>query len=54
MDTLKTLLTDKTILVGGGSIGFSFIEAIPELIRITTLFLYLIYLCLQIYKTWKN
>ena len=27
MDTLKQVLTDKTIVVGGGSIGMSFIEA---------------------------
>ena len=37
MDTLKTILQDKTILVGGGSIGMSFIEAIPEVIRVITL-----------------
>ena len=36
MDTLKTVLTDKTILVGGGSIGMSFIEYIPEIIRVIT------------------
>ena len=52
MDTLKTILQDKTILVGGGSIGMSFIEAIPEVIRVITLLAYLFYLLLQIYKLW--
>ena len=54
MDTLKTVLTDKTIVVGGGSIGMSFIEAIPEVIRVVTLLAYLFYLLLQIYKLWKK
>ena len=54
MDTLKTILQDKTILVGGGSIGMSFIEAIPEVIRVITLLAYLFYLLLQIYKLWKK
>ena len=54
MDTLKTVLTDKTILVGGGSIGMSFIEAIPEVIRVVTLLVYLFYLILQTYKLWKK
>ena len=54
MDTLKTVLTDKTIVVGGGSIGMSFIEAIPEVIRVVTLLAYLFYLLLQIYRLWKK
>ena len=54
MDTLKTVLQDKTILVGGGSIGMSFIEAIPEMIRVITLLVYLFYVLLQIYKLWKK
>ena len=54
MDTLRTILQDKTILVGGGSIGMSFIEAIPEVIRVITLLAYLFYLLLQIYKLWKK
>ena len=54
MDTLKAVLTDKTILVGGGSIGMSFIEAIPETIRVVTLLVYLFYLLLQTYKLWKK
>ena len=54
MDTLKTILQDKTIIVGGGSIGMSFIEAIPEVIRVITLLAYLFYLLLQIYKLWKK
>ena len=54
MDTLKAVLTDKTIVVGGGSIGMSFIEAIPETIRIVTLLVYLFYLLLQTYKLWKK
>ena len=54
MDTLRTILQDKTILVGGGSIGMSFIEAIPEMIRVVTLLVYLLYLLMQIYKLWKK
>ena len=54
MDTLKTVLTDKTIVVGGGSIGMSFIESIPEIIRVITLLAYLFYLLLQIYRLWKK
>ena len=54
MDTLKAVLTDKTIIVGGGSIGMSFIEAIPEVIRVMTLLAYFFYLMLQIYKLWKK
>ena len=54
MDTLKTIFQDKTIIVGGGSIGMSFIEAIPEMIRVITLLAYLFYLLLQIYKLWKK
>ena len=54
MDTLKTILQDKTILAGGGSIGMSFIEAIPEMIRMITLLVYLFYLLMQIYKLWKK
>ena len=54
MDTLKTVFQDKTILVGGGSIGMSFIEAIPEMIRVITLLVYLFYVLLQIYKLWKK
>ena len=54
MDTLKTVLQDKTILVGGGSIGMSFIEAIPEIIRVVTLLVYLFYLLMQIYRLWKK
>ena len=54
MDTLKAVLTDKTIVVGGGSIGMSFIEAIPETIRVVTLLVYLFYLLLQTYKLWKK
>tara|TARA_R110000824_G_scaffold264988_1_gene453838 strand:- start:338 stop:544 length:207 start_codon:yes stop_codon:yes gene_type:complete len=54
LDTLKTIITDKTIIVGGGSIGMSFIEAIPEIIRVMTLFAYFLYLMLQIYKLWKK
>ena len=54
MDTLKTIFQDKTIIVGGGSIGMSFIEVIPEMIRVITLLAYLFYLLLQIYKLWKK
>ena len=54
MDTLKTVLTDKTIVVGGGSIGMSFVESIPEIIRVITLLAYLFYLLLQIYRLWKK
>ena len=54
MDTLRTILQDKTILVGGGSIGMSFIEAIPETIRVVTLLVYLFYLLLQTYRLWKK
>ena len=54
MDTLRQVLTDKTILVGGGSIGMSFIEAIPEIIRVVTLLVYLFYLLMQIYRLWKK
>ena len=54
MDTLKAVLTDKTIVVGGGSIGMSFIESIPEIIRVITLLAYLFYLLLQIYRLWKK
>ena len=54
MDTLKTVLTDKTILVGGGSIGMLFIEYIPEIIRVITLLAYLFYLLMQIYRLWKK
>ena len=54
MDTLRAVLTDKTILVGGGSIGMSFIEYIPEVIRVVTLLAYLFYLLLQIYRLWKK
>ena len=54
MDTLREVLTDKTILVGGGSIGMSFIEAIPEIIRVVTLLVYLFYLLMQIYRLWKK
>ena len=54
MDTLKAVLTDKTIIVGGGSIGMSFIEAIPETIRVVTLLVYLFYLLLQTYRLWKK
>ena len=41
MDSLKHILQDKTILVGGGSIGMSFVESIPEIIRVITLLAYL-------------
>ena len=54
MDTLKTVLTDKTVLVGGGSIGMSFVEYIPEVIRVITLLAYLFYLLMQIYRLWKK
>ena len=54
MDTLKAVLTDKTIVVGGGSIGMSFVESIPEIIRVITLLVYLFYLLMQIYKLWKK
>ena len=54
MDTLKQILTDKTIVVGGGSIGMSFIEYIPEVIRVVTLLAYLFYLLMQIYRMWKK
>ena len=54
MDTLKTVLQDKTILVGGGTVGMSFIEMIPEAIRVLTLLAYLLYLCLKIFKEWKK
>ena len=54
MDTLKAVLTDKTILVGCGSIGMSFIEYIPEVIRVVTLLAYLFYLLMQIYRMWKK
>ena len=54
MDTLKTVLTDKTIVVGGGSIGMSFVEYIPEVIRVITLLAYLFYLLMQIYRMWKK
>ena len=54
IDTLKQVLTDKTIIAGGGSIGMSFIEYIPEVIRVITLLVYLFYLISQIYKTWKK
>ena len=54
MDTLRQVLTDKTILVGGGSIGMSFIEAIPEIIRVVTLLVYLFYLLMQIYRLCKK
>ena len=54
MDTLKTVLTDKTIVVGGGSIGMSFVESIQEIIRVITLLAYLFYLLLQIYRLWKK
>ena len=54
MDTLKAVLTDKTIVVGGGSIGMSFIESIPEIIRVITLLVYLFYLLMQIYRLWKK
>ena len=54
MDTLREVLTDKTIIVGGGSIGMSFVEAIPEMIRVVTLLVYLFYLLMQIYRLWKK
>ena len=54
MDSLKHILQDKTILVGGGSIGMSFVESIPEIIRVITLLAYLVYLILQIYKLLKK
>ena len=54
MDTLKTILQDKTILVGGGTVGMSFIEMIPEIIRVMTLLVYLLYVCLQLFKEWKK
>ena len=54
MDTLRAVLTDKTILVGGGSIGMSFIESIPEVIRVITLLVYLFNLLMQIYRLWKK
>ena len=54
MDTLKTIITDKTILIGGGSIGMSFIEMIPEAIRVLTLLMYLFYVCIQVYKEIKK
>ena len=54
MDTLREVLTDKTILVGGGSIGMSFVEFIPEVIRVVTLLVYLFYLLMQIYRFWKK
>ena len=54
MDTLKNLITDKTIIVGGGSIGMSFVEMIPEIIRVMTLLVYLLYVCLQLFKEWKK
>ena len=54
MDTLREVLTDKTILVGGGSIGMSFVESIPEGIRVFTLLVYLFYLLMQIYRFWKK
>ena len=54
MDTLRAVLTDKTILVGGGSIGMSFIESIPEVIRVVTLLVYIFYLLMHIYRFWKK
>ena len=54
MDTLKQILTDKTVLVGGGSIGMSFVEYIPEIIRVLTLLMYLFYVCIQEYKELKK
>ena len=54
MDTLREVLTDKTIIVGGGSIGMSFIESIAEGIRVVTLLVYLFYLLMQIYRFWKK
>ena len=54
MDTLKAVLTDKTVLVGGGSIGMSFVEYIPEVIRVLTLLMYLFYICIQVYKEVKK
>ena len=54
MDTLKQVLTDKTIVVGGGSIGMSFVEYIPEVIRVITLLAYLFYLLMQIIDFGRN
>ena len=54
LDTLKTVLQDKTILVGGGTVGMSFIEMIPEAIRVLTLLMYLFYVCIQVYKEIKK
>ena len=54
MDTLREVLTDKTIIVGGGSIGMSFVEYIPEVIRVLTLLMYLFYVCIQVYKEMKK
>ena len=54
MDTIKHVLTDKVTLMGGGSIGMSFIEAIPEVIRVLTLLMYLFYVCIQVYKELKK
>ena len=54
MDTLKNIITDKTIIVGGGSIGMSFVEAIPEIIRVMTLLVYFFYVCVILFKEWKK
>ena len=54
MDTLKNIITDKTINVGGGSIGMSFVEAIPEIIRVMTLLVYFFYVCVILFKEWKK
>ena len=54
MDSLKNIVSDKVTLIGGGSIGFSFIEAIPEMIRVLTLLMYLFYVCIQVYKELKK
>ena len=54
MDTLKNIITDKTLIVGTGSIGMSFIEAIPEIIRVMTLLVYFFYVCVILFKEWKK
>ena len=54
MDTLKAVLQDKVILVGGGTVGMSFVEMIPEIIRVMTLLAYLFYVCIQVYKELKK
>ena len=54
LDTLKTIITDKTLLIGSGTMGISFIEALPDWLRILALSSYCLYLWVKIYKKWKQ